>query len=104
MRVIRAAELAKSGSFFRVLETTDRAQIAVMVLGPEDVSGEMGTDHPQSDQILLVLDGGGSVRIDDEEEELHAGDVVIVPAGKAHQVRGPNRTLNFYAPVAYPEG
>lgn len=103
MRVIRAEELARSGEFFRVLETTDRSQLAVMVLGDGDTSGEYGTDHPQSDQIILVLEGSGSLVVEGEETPLSVGDIAVIPAGAKHQVRGPNRTLSFYAPVAYPD-
>jgi mannose-6-phosphate isomerase-like protein (cupin superfamily) len=103
MRIVHADELRKADELFRVLETTDRAQVAVMVLGEGEVSGEFGTDHPQADQILFVMEGGGSLRVEDEEAELHTGDVAVIPAGKRHQVRGPNRTLHVYAPVAYPD-
>jgi mannose-6-phosphate isomerase-like protein (cupin superfamily) len=103
MRVIRSQEIEAADELFRVLETTDRAQVALMVLRNGDVSGEFGTDHPQAEQILVVLEGGGSIRVGDEEEALAAGDVVVIPAGAPHQVRGPSRSLSVYSPVAYPD-
>lgn len=103
LRRISAEELASRGEFFSVLETTENLQAGLMVLANGQTSGEYGTDHPQADQLILVLEGGGSVKCEEESTELAAGDVVLIPAGSDHQVIGPNRTLNVYAPVAYPE-
>jgi len=102
MRVFRGADLAGSDEFFQILETTDRCQVAVMVLADGETSGEHGTDHPHADQVLIVLEGGGEVRCEEETVRLAPGDVAIIPAGARHQVFGPNRTLNVYMPVAYP--
>jgi mannose-6-phosphate isomerase-like protein (cupin superfamily) len=103
LRRFTAEELASHGEFFQVLETTDNLQVGLMILAPEETSGEFGTDHPQADQLLFVLEGGGSVRCEESSVDLEAGDVVLIPAGADHQVIGPNRTLSVYAPVAYPE-
>ncbi len=103
MKVIRSEELASGHELFRILATTDRSQIGLMVLKEGDTSGEYGTDHPQADQTLMVLEGGGSVHCEGQEEILRPGDVVLIPAGAKHQILGPNRTLSVYAPVAYPE-
>lgn len=103
MKLIRASELAGDREFFNVLHTTSNTQIAVMVLSPGQISGEYGTDHPQADQTLVVLEGGGCLKCEGNEYDLAPGDVVCIPAGAKHQVVGPNRTLNFYSPVAYPD-
>lgn len=103
MRHITAEEIREPLDFFRVLETTDRHQIAVMELAEGQASGEFGNDHPQADQVVYVLSGGGWARIGEETIHLGAGDLLVVPAGVDHQILGPNRTLSFYAPVAYPD-
>jgi mannose-6-phosphate isomerase-like protein (cupin superfamily) len=103
LRRFRTEELAGNGEFFRVLETTDRLQVAVMELEDGQTSGDYGTDHPHADQLVIVLEGAGTVRCEDETIPLTGGDVVLIPAGADHQVIGPNRTLNVYAPVAYPD-
>lgn len=103
MEVLSAGQIAGTHKFFKIFSTTDRTQIAVMNLGEGQTSGEFGTDHPQADQILVVLEGGGSVKVGDEERALSKGDVVLVPAGAPHQVRGPNKTLSVYGPPAYDE-
>lgn len=103
MRLVHSEELQNVNELFRVLETTDRCQVAVMVLKEGEVSGEFGTDHPQADQVMVVLEGAGSARVEDDEVPLRQGDVLVIPAGKRHQIRGPNRSLNVYAPIAYPD-
>ncbi len=101
MRVIRVSEIARSGDLFKILHTTDLSQVAVMNLGPGQVSGKFGTDHPSADQTLVVLEGGGTLRVESREETLSVGDVAVIPAGAKHQVVGPSKTLNFYGPPAY---
>jgi quercetin dioxygenase-like cupin family protein len=103
LRRISAEELASRSEFFRVLETTENLQVGLMVLSEGETSGEYGTDHPQADQLIYVLEGGGSVKCEGQSTALAMGDVVLIPAGADHQVVGPNRTLNVYAPIAYPE-
>lgn len=87
---------------FRVLQTTDDAQLAVMKLDEGQVSGEFGNEHPGSEQWLFVLEGDGQVKIGEHTSALAVGDLVLIPKGAPHQVIGPNRTLSFYAPPAYP--
>lgn len=103
MKIIRSADINGASDFFQVLATTKKSQFAIMNLADNEVSGEFGTDHPQADQVLYVLEGSGSIKVEDQEEPLAPGDVVILPAGAKHQVRGPNKSINFYAPVAYPD-
>lgn len=103
MQVLRASQIDGTRDFFKVLATTKKSQFAVMNLAEGEVSGEFGTDHPQADQILYILEGNGSVKVEGQEESLEPGNVVIIPAGAKHQVRGPNKSISFYAPVAYPD-
>ncbi|MEZ0325593.1 MAG: cupin domain-containing protein [Fimbriimonas sp.] len=103
MKVLERKELAEGSEQFEVLHTTDRTQVALMVLKEGETSGEYGTDHPQADQTLVVLEGGGSIKCEGKTANLQPGDVVLIPAGAKHQVIGPNRTFNVYSPVAYPD-
>lgn len=100
-KIFRANELEGIDGPFKIFATTDRCQAAMMELADGEVSGAFGSEHPQSDQVIFILSGGGSIRIGDEESELAEGDVALVLAGTPHQVRGPSRSLSFYAPVAY---
>lgn len=95
--------MANLGEMLRVLHTTEGAQAAVMALEEGQVSGEFANEHPDSEQWLFLLDGGGSVRVGERPAPLAAGDLLVIPKGALHQVTGPNRTLSFYSPPAYPE-
>ncbi len=88
------------------MASTSRSQFAIMALDEDQASGDFGSDHPQSDQYLLVLSGKGIARSDSGEQKLSSGDVILIPAGERHQIigdKGGLKSLNFYAPVAYPD-
>jgi mannose-6-phosphate isomerase-like protein (cupin superfamily) len=91
--------------WFDVLQTSDGCQTAMMTLDPGESSGEMTNEHPQSEQILLVLDGDVEAEVGDETAALTAGDVVIVPRKAPHRFtnRGERKavTFNVYVPPAY---
>ena len=44
--------------------------------------------HERTDEFYYVLAGEGTMTLDDEEIELHAGVVVYVPRGVKHKARG----------------
>lgn len=101
--VVSREKLAKNESFFAVLQTGEKSQTALMNLKPGQTSGEYGTEHPESDQVMIVLEGHGRVMVEDETREIEPGDVVFIPAGAKHKVYGPNKSLNVYSPKAYPD-
>jgi mannose-6-phosphate isomerase-like protein (cupin superfamily) len=92
--------------WFKVLQTTSRSQTALMNLAPGKTSGDKAEAHPKSDQILVVLDGEVMAEIGEEHAKMHAGDMVVIPAGVHHRFRNvakkPVRTVSVYAPPAYP--
>ena len=92
--------------WFEILQTTGRSQTAVMNLAPGQASGSGAQAHPDSDQILIVLDGEVLAEVADEQARMRAGDVVVVPAGVNHRFQNvadtPARTVSVYAPPAYP--
>jgi mannose-6-phosphate isomerase-like protein (cupin superfamily) len=98
---------SKDDEFFKVFATTDKCQIALMRLLPDQKSGEYGSDHPQADQVLIVMEGRGRAKIEDRNVELEEGDVLVIKAGEKHQVVADGatslRTMNVYAPIAYPD-
>jgi mannose-6-phosphate isomerase-like protein (cupin superfamily) len=91
---------------FKVFSTTDKCQIAMMRLLPDETSGEYGSEHPQSEQVLIVLEGRGHAKVNDQTVELEEGDVLVIKAGEKHQIladgAGSLRTMNVYSPKAYP--
>ena len=101
------ANLQNGSDWFRVLQTTERSQTAVMTLQGGGASGEELSSHPHSDQVLLVVEGEVSAMVSGETKTMRVGDVVIVPAGAKHKFTNPAKsravTFSVYAPPAYPE-
>lgn len=44
--------------------------------------------HERTDEFYYVVDGQGTMTLDDEEIELHKGVVVYIPRGVRHKARG----------------
>jgi mannose-6-phosphate isomerase-like protein (cupin superfamily) len=105
MKLITAADIAGRSEFFEELAHTEKSQVASMIIAPAKTSGEYGTDHPDSDQALIVLSGEAVVEVEGENVDLHRGDLCLIEAGEKHRVRntglGTLRTLNVYSPKAY---
>lgn len=93
-------------AWFEVLQTSGRAQTAMMNLEPGGASGEKAEAHKASDQVLLLLEGELTGEVGDEKCELKKGDVLLIPAGVKHRFvnRGEQRavTFNVYSPPEYP--
>src|SRR4051794_28302870 len=90
---------------FKVLQTSTKSQTAMMVLKPGEESGTMGNDHPNSEQVLYVVDGQVVAEVGGERRTLKAGDSVVVPLRARHRFvnrsKRPVVTFNVYAPPAY---
>ena len=104
---MKVANLYEAKEWFEVLQATSRSQTAVMTLEGGGESSEEPDFHPNSDQVLLVVEGEVSAEISGETASMRAGDVVIVPAGARHKFSNPTKaravTFSVYAPPAYPE-
>jgi mannose-6-phosphate isomerase-like protein (cupin superfamily) len=46
--------------------------------------------HPETDEFFLVLSGELTIRMDDGNVVLSAGDSFVVPQGRFHQLRQPS--------------
>ena len=90
---------------FHVLSTTDRSQVASMVLKPGESTGGPDNRHADADQWLYVLAGEGRATVGGRSVELRAGTLLLIEAGEAHEIENegsaPLRTVNVYAPSAY---
>jgi len=104
---MRVTNIHRTDEWFKVLETTEHSQTAVMTLEAGAASGDRAEAHPNSDQTFLVIDGEVIGEIGSEKVILLAGDSVIVPAGVKYRFQnaGDKRAVTFsvYAPPAYPE-
>jgi len=102
---MRFASIYGKEEWFQVLASDGRAQIASMRLDVGGMSGEEPGSHPDSDQVLLVVEGEIEAEIGRERRTLRQGDAVIVPAGTPHRFanRGSRAALTFnvYTPPAY---
>jgi mannose-6-phosphate isomerase-like protein (cupin superfamily) len=91
---------------FKVMHTTDRSQTAMLTLQPGQSSNPAGSTHPESDQIVLVLEGEVSAEVAEETAVLRKGDCVIVPANTPHRFTNRSGGLalmfNAYAAPAFP--
>jgi len=95
----------KAVPWFSVLQTSGGCQTAVMSLRPGAWSGEKGNEHPDSEQILLVLEGEVTAEIGEKRTTLKKGDSVIVPRKAEHRFGNLSEeaalTFNVYTPPAY---
>ncbi len=91
------------GQFFAVLQETARSQTAVMTIGPGQDAGPEETH--EADQIIYVVEGEATIRVEGVEHHAKAGGCVLIPAGARHHVTnpgaGPLFFLTVYAPPAY---
>ncbi len=54
--------------------------------------------HQRTDEVYYVIDGEGTMVLDDEEIELHRGVVVYVPRGVRHKAVGRLTVLTVCIP------
>jgi mannose-6-phosphate isomerase-like protein (cupin superfamily) len=65
----------------------ERDQAAAEVLYVEIENAKLHY-HQRTDEIYYVIDGAGTMLLDDQEIELHKGVVVYVPRGVKHKAVG----------------
>jgi mannose-6-phosphate isomerase-like protein (cupin superfamily) len=92
-------------SWFSVLQTAELSQSALMAIGPGEASGPKENEHPQSEQVLYVIEGELCAEIGDRSFIMRAGDSTIVRRDVPHRFTNrtprPVLTLNVYTPPAY---
>lgn len=102
---IDGPEFRKHDSLWRVLHTTGRSQVAIMILAPGEASSEAPSVHPGEDQLLYLIDGEVEAEIGQERQRIFPGQLAVVPASTPHRFINtgstPARTLNIYTPPAY---
>ncbi|MDP8956267.1 MAG: cupin domain-containing protein [Actinomycetota bacterium] len=102
--VLRAAW--SNDAFRRELATGEHEQVVVMTIPP---GGEIGEEvHPDTDQVLVFVDGRGEADLEGKTSEIAPNDLVFVHAGRRHNFRntgdGPLRLITIYAPPEHPAG
>ncbi len=100
------AEARINQAFLRVIHTGTREQIAVMALPPYADLGDKV--QPEADQLFVVVEGDGEVRVGAYELAVHAGDLVFVEAGTRHNIINratlPMRLITVVSPPAHAPG
>ncbi len=96
-------QLARDNDEFRkVIWTGDETQLVLMAIPQgEEIGGEVHQGH---DQLLYFVAGEGQAKIGDDEMDVGAGDVSIVPSGRYHNFRNTGEgTLKLYTTYSPPE-
>ena len=93
-------------AFRREILTGEHEQVVVMTIPP---GGEIGDEvHPETDQLLLFVEGRGEARLDGEKSQVGPNDLVFVRSGTRHNFvntgDGPLRLITVYAPPEHPPG
>lgn len=77
-------ETIKNTNFRTVLFTTNKSQLVVMSLQPnEDIGEEV---HENVDQFIRIEEGNGKVVLDGEEQTVGKNFAIVIPAGTRHNV------------------
>jgi len=93
-------------AFRRVIQTGIHEQVVVMTI---PVGGDIGEEvHPDTDQVLVFLDGHGEAQLDGRSSDFGPNDLVFVRAGTRHNFLnrgdGPLRLITTYAPPQHAPG
>ena len=97
-------ERTKRNAWFReVVATGPHSQVVVMRIPP---GGDIGLEtHTELDQVLVIVEGDGSVTLDGDVRAIEPGTLIQVPAGTLHNVvntgTGDLRLYTVYAPPAH---
>ena len=93
-------------AFRREVLTGEHEQVVVMAIPP---GGEIGDEvHPETDQLLLFVEGRGEARLEGEVSPVGPNDLVFVRSGTRHNFvntgDGPLRLITVYAPPEHAPG
>ncbi len=97
----------KQNTYFRkVLHTGEKSQIVAMSIPVgQDIGEEV---HPNTDQIIFIVDGVGEASVNGETRRIEEHDVVFVPAGAKHNFVNIDdedlKLFTVYAPPEHPDG
>lgn len=76
--------VTKDGSTIREYLHTARQSLAEAELEPGQATKRHY--HARSEEIYLLLDGGGSLEVDGEVAAVGAGDAILIPPGAWHEL------------------
>jgi mannose-6-phosphate isomerase-like protein (cupin superfamily) len=77
--------LRAAGGGYEIVHESTGLELGVYVL----VAPEPDRQQPhEDDEVYVVLDGTGTLEVEDERLDLHEGQAVFVPAGADHRFVG----------------
>ena len=83
----------------QMLQKTPQSQTVVFTI-PAGFSTDRENSH-KGDQIIYVIDGKATARVSGKEQEIKAGDLLMIPAGAPHTLRtgsDPLFAVTIFAP------
>ena len=85
----------------KMLQKTGQSQTVAFSI-PANFSNDHENTH-KGDQIIYVIEGCAIARVSGKEQEIRAGDMLMIPAGSPHTLRTANEPLFGVTIFAPPE-
>jgi quercetin dioxygenase-like cupin family protein len=92
---------AHKGKMFEMLQKTPQSQTGVFTL-PANYKGDRENTH-KGDQLIYVIEGCAMARVSGKEQEIKAGDLLMIPAGAPHALCTGNEQFFGFTVFAPPE-
>jgi len=92
---------AHKGKMFEMLQKTPQSQTGVFTL-PAGYKGDGENTH-KGDQLIYVIEGCATARVSGKEQEIKAGDLLMIPAGAPHTLCTGNESFFGFTIFAPPE-
>jgi quercetin dioxygenase-like cupin family protein len=89
------------GKMFEMLQKTPQSQTGVFTL-PANYKGDKENTH-KGDQLIYVIEGCAVARVSGKEQEIKAGDLLMIPAGAPHALCTGNEQFFGFTVFAPPE-
>jgi mannose-6-phosphate isomerase-like protein (cupin superfamily) len=98
-------DTVENENFRKVLNTTDKSQLVVMSLLPNE---DIGEEVHEVDQFIRIEQGEGKAVLDGEEYDIEKDYAVVVPAGTRHNIinsgEGEMKLYTVYTPPEHKDG
>ena len=85
----------------QTLQTTPQSQTVAFTI-PANFSADRENTH-KGDQIIYIVDGKVTARVSGREQDLKAGDLLMIPAGAPHTLRTGSEPMFGFTIFAPPE-
>jgi len=89
------------GKMVEMLQKTPQSQTGVFTL-PAGYGGDRENTH-KGDQLIYVIEGKATARVSGKEQEIKAGDLLMIPAGAPHTLRTGSEQFFGFTIFAPPE-